>query len=351
MSMPLPKGYILQSPRYKYKLVRQLGQGSFGMTYLADIDIDATLTLHTPMGDETKTYKRPYPVCIKEFFMKNFTTRADNGEAIVQSSHDLVKNYSVQFFKEAQHLSKLSHPGIIKIIEVFQANNTAYYSMEYVEGGSLDDYIKKKSPISEEEALDIIKDIAISIGYMHQHHMLHLDLKPKNIMRKLDGHMVLIDFGLSKTFKDNGDPETSANIGQGTVGYAPIEQASYHPGMGFPTTMDVYALGACLYKILTNQSPPNASQVLEYGYPLSELEARNVSPAMRKLATALMCPYRQQRIQDIPHVLRIIDNIQNSSTQPTVESDDPDIIIVDDSNCSSQSLSSNNQVFEVIVVE
>ena len=388
MSQLLPKGFVLKSPRYKYKLVRQLGQGSFGITYLADIDIEATLTLHTPIGDNTQTYRRPYPVCIKEFFMKDFTTRAEDGNAVVQSNPELVESYSVQFLKEAQHLSKLSHQGIIKVIEVFQANSTAYYAMEYIEGGSLDDYIKKNGPLPEKESIEILKDIALSIGYMHQHHMLHLDLKPKNIMRRLNGHMVLIDYGLSKTFNDNGDPETSANIGQGTVGYAPIEQASYKPGMGFPTTMDIYALGGVLYKMLFNQSPPSASQILEYGYPVQKLDERNASPMLRKLATTLMNPYRQQRPQNIPQVLTQLDTMLSAfsnqkedtpatpvtpvmpnvkqqqdvrynvsqkpvSAQPSKQqpqSDDPDIIIVED-DAPQPSRQSNSQVYEVIVVE
>lgn len=95
---------------------------------------------------------------------------------------------------------------------------------------------------------------------MHEKkHMLHLDLKPGNIMRReSDGHIFLIDFGLSKHYSEDGIPETSTNVGLGTAGYAPIEQANSKNGNKFRETLDVYALGATFFKLLTGQTPPSA---------------------------------------------------------------------------------------------
>lgn len=93
---------------------------------------------------------------------------------------------------------------------------------------------------------------------MHSNKMLHLDLKPKNIMLDKDGKSYLIDFGLSKQYTETGEPESSTKVGAGTPGHAPIEQANYREGKGFPVTMDIYALGATMFKMLTGQRPPGS---------------------------------------------------------------------------------------------
>lgn len=117
------------------------------------------------------------------------------------------------------------------------------------------------------------------MSYLHAQHMLHLDLKPGNIMMKDDGTTAIIDFGLAKQFDSNGNPESSSTIGAGTPGYAPIEQAHYNGEnrTAFPATMDVYALGATLFKMLTGQRPPEGSQVLNEGLPTDELRRYGVT--------------------------------------------------------------------------
>ena len=150
----------------------------------------------------------------------------------------------------------------------FEDNNTIYYVMEYIDGDSLDDYIAKKNGIKEVKAIEIVKEIGCCNLFHSQDKMLHLDLKPKNMMRKESGDVLLIDFGLSKQYDEKGEPESSTKVGAGTPGYAPIEQASYRDGKGFPVTMDVYALGGTLFKMLTRVRPPEASDILNDGFPL-----------------------------------------------------------------------------------
>ena len=135
--------------------------------------------------------------------------------------------------------------------------------MDYIDGCNLNDYLKSNS-ISQKEAVEIITDVAKALMYMHEEkHVLHLDLKPGNIMRrKSDGHIFLIDFGLSKHFSNDGQPETSTTIGLGTAGYAPVEQSNQAKNGEFRPTIDVYALGATLYKLLTGQTPPVASDLV-----------------------------------------------------------------------------------------
>ena len=102
--------------------------------------------------------------------------------------------------------------------------------MEYIEGSSLDAYILEKGGLPEKEALQYVEEIGKALQYMHSQKMLHLDLKPKNIMRRTDNTLFLIDFGLSKQIDKNGEPESSTTIGLGTPGYAPLEQGSQEYG-------------------------------------------------------------------------------------------------------------------------
>ncbi len=167
-------------------------------------------------------------VAIKEFFMKEINGR--EGTTVTSGSKDgLFEDYRRKFVREAKNLSKLRHPNIVNMLEAFETNNTCYYVMEYMDGGSLDELIAKRHGLSEEDTVKYSLQIASALAFMHSNKMLHLDLKPKNIMMNND-NAVLIDFGLSKQYDRNGEPESSTTVGTGTPGYAPIEQASYQDG-------------------------------------------------------------------------------------------------------------------------
>ena len=189
----LTKGCTLQHG--KYKIVKTLGRGSFGITYLATTKV----ALSGGLGKMDVTVN----VAIKEFFMEEFNSRSRDGSSVDGTNASLVKNYRKKFHREAENLGKLKHPNIVKVLEVFDENNTTYYAMEYVEGESLDDYIKSKGRIPESEVLIQLQEIGAALKHMHDHKMLHLDLKPKNIMRNKEGHLLLIDFGLSKQYDQN----------------------------------------------------------------------------------------------------------------------------------------------------
>lgn len=266
-----------------YKIERVLGQGSFGITYLAE---------HVHLGKK---------VAIKEFFMKEVNSRGDDGSLTGMTEGSLSYNYCNKFQKEAKNLSRLEHPNIVRVTDLFSENGTFYYVMDYVEGQNLNDYIKS-NPVSPDEAVSIIKSVADALIYMHeQHHMLHLDLKPGNIMRKAsDGHIFLIDFGLSKHYDANGQPETSTNIGLGTAGYAPIEQSNQAKSGEFRPTIDVYALGATLYKLLTGQTPPAASELVSDEDLLDdELHAKHVPENLIKVVEDAMRPSVRKRTQTV----------------------------------------------------
>ena len=310
--MALRPGTVLQGLKYKYVIDKVLGQGSFGITYLAR----TTVTVAGDLG-RLNTEVR---VAVKEFFMRDINER-EGSEVSQGSKGGLFVNYKRKFSREASNLGKLQHPGIINVLETFEANGTAYYSMEYCGGGSLDDLIAGRGCLSEAEALRYTGQIARALTFMHSHRMLHLDLKPGNVMLRDDGEAVLIDFGLSKQYDENGEPESSTTIGGGTPGYAPIEQANYREGKVFPVTMDVYALGATLFKMLTGQRPPVASDVL-IEFPEAALRSHNVSgktiAAIRRAMEAKPSD-RFQSVADFAAALGIATNADDNHEDTIID--------------------------------
>lgn len=300
--MQLASGTLLHGRTYK--IVNVLGQGSFGITYLAE---------HTSLGKK---------VAIKEFFMKDINTRLDDGSITGITDGSLSHNYAQKFRKEAMNLARMDHPNIVKVTDSFDENGTFYYVMEYIEGENLNDYLKQYA-VSEKVAVDIIKDVANALIYMHEEkHMLHLDLKPGNIMRRAsDGHIFLIDFGLSKHFDVNGAPETSTTIGLGTAGYAPIEQANQAKNGEFRPTIDVYALGATLYKLLTRETPPAASELVSDDELIMQtLRTKGVSAQLVSVVEKAMMPSVKKRTQSVREFIEVLSTNENKDENiPEIE--------------------------------
>ena len=310
---------LLRGKSYTYTIQKVLGQGTFGITYLATTQIKVTGAL----GELETTMQ----VAVKEFFMKEVNGRAEN-TVTTGSKGGIYDKYKKKFAREAENLSKLKHPHIVKVLEFFEANNTVYYAMEYMEGGSLDAYIKQKNGLPEAECVKYAQQIGCALSYMHAHKMLHLDLKPGNVMLRKNGEAVLIDFGLSKQYNENGDPESSTSVGSGTPGYAPIEQANYHEGKDFPVTMDVYALGATMYKMLTGVRPPKASDILNDGFPAYELQKHHVSNRLIAEIAKAMSAMKKDRPQSVDAFLQGIGGKStpkdDESTQIKIEDEETD---------------------------
>lgn len=287
-STQLQPGTVIHGTHNDYRIERVLGQGSFGITYVANVRLKGRLG----------AIESAATVAIKEFFLRDVSSR--NGLRVFSvSDSTLCSDYRRDFLREAQNLSRLDNDHIVKVLETIEENDTVYYVMEYLSGGNLDQHILSHGKLSCREALDIALQIGEALKCMHAQHMLHLDLKPLNVMRGEDGHIVLIDFGLSKCFGADGQPESSTRIGQGTTGYAPIEQHSFKKADGFMPTLDIYALGATLFKMLTGSVPPEASVVLNEGLPVDELSSAGVPPAVIALVERAMQPLRRMRHQTV----------------------------------------------------
>lgn len=293
-------GTILHGETYDYKIMDVLGQGTFGITYKAKVEMKGALGRL-----DSNMY-----VAVKEFFMKEVNGRENSSVTSGSTSNGgLFYYYRDKFEREARNLSTLSHPNIVKVLEAFHANGTTYYSMEYIDGISLDKKIAQspqgRMPLTE--AIETLKQISAAIAFMHSRNMLHLDVKPGNVMMRKDGTAVLIDFGLSKQYTSDGEPESSTKVGAGTPGYAPIEQASYHEGKGFPTMMDVYALGGTLFKMLTGQRPPEASEILNEGFPTDSLRQLFIPDNIVNSISKAMAPLKKDRWQTVDEFVKHLD--------------------------------------------
>lgn len=279
----LRQGTTLQGG--KYQIEHMLGQGGFGITYLAEQN------------------QLKMKVAIKEFFIHDLCIRDDTANVRTLTQADMVDRYRKKFFKEAQMIARFNHPGIVRVTDIFEENSTVYYVMDYLEGESLADIIKENGPLSERTAVRYIKKVAEALDYIHQSNVNHLDIKPANIMiRRSDDEPIIIDFGVSKQYDEQKDQATTTPPGVSN-GYSPLEQ--YEPGgvSTFSPQSDIYALGATLYKLLTGNTPPKASYLLNEGLPPLP---SHISPQVCKAIEWAMQPRRNDRPASVKELMRMM---------------------------------------------
>lgn len=183
--------------------------------------------------------------------------------AVTSAAAAIMGRYREKFVKEARTIARLDHPGIVRIHDVFEENGTAYYVMDFIEGENLNDLVKREGALPEERALGYIRQVADALSYVHGHNIMHLDVKPANIIvRKSDDKAILIDFGTAKQYDSEGSQTSTTPVGL-SVGYAPIEMTKPGGVQTFSPETDVYSLGATLYYLVTGQNPPDASERME----------------------------------------------------------------------------------------
>ena len=295
----------------KYRIERMLGQGGFGITYVG----------YNMEFEET--------VAIKEFFMKGVTEREETTSVVSVSNADNVQQFEEQrekFKKEARRLRKLKNEHIVKAHDLFEENGTAYYVMDYIEGESLAEKMKKTGqPFTETEVRSILSQILEALKEVHLNEIWHLDLKPGNIMVDKHGNAYLIDFGASKQIRTNGSMTTSTALCY-TPGYAPNEQIGQMYDRFGPWT-DIYALGATVYNLLTNKKPPMAIDIEEdeedaFAFP------DGISENMRKLVVGMMQPKRKARPQSVDEILSKLSANEEKQEKSQLEQNTEETILV-----------------------
>jgi formylglycine-generating enzyme required for sulfatase activity len=314
----------------KYRILSVLGQGGFGITYLAE---------QTLLDSK---------VAIKEFFMKELCERDESTSHVTlgtSSNREMVERCRQKFLKEARTIFKLDHPNIVRIYDVFEENGTAYYVMDYIEGESLANMVKRRGALPEAEALNYIKEVGKALMYIHEKKINHLDIKPSNIMRREeDGRIMLIDFGVSKQYDlvtSEGTSTTPVGISRG---YSPAEQYRQHGVQTFSPQSDVYALAATLYNLFTGVTPPEAMEVLDDGLPLADLQVRSVSIS---IITALQKAMKG-RFERTQTITEFLSNLGDTIGK---KSDDTEVIgVVSSGTDPNSNPKSNPRLFLKIVM-
>lgn len=315
-SSMLREGTIL---RGIYRVERPLSPGGFGNTYLAT----------NTEFDEL--------VAIKEFFLRGKTERDDSTSYVSVSNAENVQEFAQQlekFKKEARRLRKLDNKHIVKVYDLFEENGTAYYVMDYIDGESLSDRLKRTgNPLAEEEVSDVLIQILDALHTVHEIELWHLDLKPANIMVDKKGQVRLIDFGASKHIDRYGNHATSLVVAR-TEHYFPPEQSSETLKNIGPWT-DIYALGATLYHLLSNNVPPSLDELINEGTDAFSFPS-TVSSSMRNLVVWMMKPNRKERPQSIEDIMDYLTT--NGMANQTVASYhmDEKTILNRDGDCSEE---------------
>jgi len=268
-------------------------------------------------------------VAIKEFFMKGVTERDETTSVVSVSNSENVPQFEEQlekFKKEARRLRKLKNEHIVKVHNLFEENGTAYYEMDYVDGESLAEKMKRTGcAMAESEVKAILLQILEALKEVHQNEIWHLDIKPGNILVDKHGSAYLIDFGASKQLRANGSMTTSTALCY-TPGYAPNEQIGQMYDLFGPWT-DIYALGATIYNLLTNKKPPRVIDIEEDeedAFTFSE----SVSKDMKELVCWMMQPKRKKRPQNVDEILGKLLGNHIDEDNLKIEQENEETIIV-----------------------
>ena len=292
--MELSKNHILQGG--KYRIIEKIGQGGFAITYKANFATEVTGTMGKITTDVT--------VAIKEFFFADYCVRDSDNSFITVSSptgNQIFGKFKEKLRKEATILSRLRHPNIVSVFDIFEENNTIYMVMEYIDGFSLKQtIINQGGHLNEATTLRYASQLCEAVAEIHRNNVLHLDIKPGNILIDNNDNVKLIDFGISKQYNSETHTETSTTPVGISKGFAPLEQ--YTGVSQFSPATDIYAIGATIYNMLSGQIPPESMYLLEEDLP----HINGVSNQMWTAITSAMSTRRNQRPQSIAELINLL---------------------------------------------
>ena len=290
----LPSGTILQSQHNQYRIEKTLGAGGFGITYKG-IELNSSAI-----------------VAIKENWPENGSRQ---NTSVVWPSSITPKDRNDQingFIREGQFIHQCQHPNIVKVYDWLIANNTAYIAMEFLPGKSLYEILQSEGPLPEAKVKKYLLQIARALQFIHSQNLLHRDIKPENIILDSQDRAVLIDFGNTREFIANKTQRMTQIV---THGYAPIEQYGQKARRG--PGVDIYALCASMYELLTGKLPPSAPDRLQNDplEPPSKI-IPNLNPITEKMILTGMKMRVEERFQTAD---TLIEGLQGNYISPLVE--------------------------------
>ena len=296
----------------RYTIEGVLGQGGFGITYLG--------------MDELHKKK----VAIKEFFPQGIVTRNIEYEDTVtvtlvgeKENYDKGKE---RFLKEAQTMAMFSKDkGIVKALDFFEINNTAYIVMEYLEGVTLKQYLRENERIDAEDLVELLVPLIEALDEIHSQGLIHRDISPDNIMVLPDGRIKLMDFGAARDYTEFGEKSLSIVL---KPGYAPPEQYQTH-GVQGPWT-DIYALCATMYKCITGENPPDAIDRLVDDH-LKKISAFgiSVSPQIEKAIIKGMSVAAKDRYQNVGDFCEDLYGGYEENSEPEAEESQAEPVVAE----------------------
>ena len=280
----------------RYHVQRPLGMGGFAMTYCA---VDTSLERN---------------IAIKEFFPDGCTRKGRNLEPTGDWTVEILGRYVESFNNEGKTLASLQHSNIVQVYDRFLENRTAYIVLEYIEGRTLRQvWTERRAPFPLDEAMNIFRQIAGALSYMHTKKVLHRDLNYNNVMLKPNNQAILIDFGLARKF---GASQINTYTPAFFEGFSAPEEYDY-PSSQPHERRDVYGLSALLYWMLTGSAPTSA--LLRRGnHPLSPPHEK-VSTISHDLSMVVMkglALREQERYQTIAEFEEALDATE--TTPPAV---------------------------------
>jgi len=240
---PLPAGTVVGG----YSIIRKLAAGGFGVVYLAE--------------DEER-----HLVALKEYLPASLAERVP-GELVPRVKPDKLPLYRLglkSFFEEGRSLAQIAHPSVVSVLNFFRENETVYMVMNYLQGDTLQDFIvtardlKRDKVFRESTIRSLFDEVLRGLRIVHQHKMLHLDIKPANVLITTDNKAVLLDFGAAREVLSK---EGNFIRPMYTPGFAAPEMYRRDGALG-PWT-DIYAIGACLYACMQGYPPNDSPQRLE----------------------------------------------------------------------------------------
>lgn len=315
-SLFLKTGTVLKNT---YRVDGYLASGGFGNTYLVT---------HLSLNSQ---------LVMKEFFIKDMCTREANTTNVsvgVTGNTSIYQQHLRRFREEAKRLSQLNNNHIVRVHDLFDLNYTSYYVMDFINGCTLEQLrVHRGGTLTEGEAIRYLLQILDALSAVHKAGLLHMDIKPQNMMVDQQANCVLIDFGASKQVVSNGQTTTSAVAY--SMGFAPTEQVNGNKEKWGEWT-DFYALGATLYKILSGMRPPlvedlidRGEQAFVYPHPVSTPVRRliqwmmNLNPNMRPKSAEQISRYLKRQIPSRNNVGRQPIPIYTQNFRPQSPSPQP----------------------------